>query len=228
MSDIIYNPEEAGKQVISKNGKLVLRRKYHMTEEEKTATRTSWLLDVRKVDKRIRKKSGRLFFNPYRKGIYYYQIQSLFLLGGNQWHSLSDVLKKIEAIMSAIPAKGPGFFNAWEKYKGKSERDHAVKCKDHIGRIQENFIFFQRLGERHPYAYKLMQVGAAIDMKRVSKRGISNGIFFYRLSTYSNTAKAFPIRNYKRFKFLKHRNKYVSNKFIGTIITSDDVIKQGI
>jgi len=230
MSSIVYNQEDVGKQVISKYGKLVTRRKYHMTKEEETLAKSKWLEEVKDVKKSIRKKAGKRFFNPYRKGIYYYQLQALFLLGANQWHSLPDILTKMEKIMSTVPVKlkGGEITNAWLRFRGKSERDNAVRCKSYMGRIQENFIFFQRLGQRHPYGYKLKQVGAAVDMRRVSKRGMPNGVFFYRLHTYSSTKKAFPIRDYKRFKFVRHERKHISNRFIGTIITRHETIKLGM
>lgn len=228
MSSIVYNPDDVGKQVLSKYGRIVTRRKYHLTKEEKILARNRWLRDIKDVSKSVRKKVGRLFFNPYRKGIYYYQLQALFLLGANQWHSLFNILTKMEEIMSIVPVrlKGGEFSNAWDRFRGKSERDNAVRCKSHIGRIQENFIFFQRLGKKHPYGYKLKQVSAAVDMRRVSRRGMPNGAFYYRLSTYPSTKKAFPIRDYKRFKFIRHERKYISHKFIGTIITKNQVIKQ--
>lgn len=228
MSSIVYVPDDVGKQFFNKHGKIVTRRKYHLTKEEKISVKARWLKDIKDVDKSIREKAGRLFFNPYRKGIYYYQLQALFLLGANQWHSLFNILTKIEEIMSVVPVrlKGGKFSNAWVSFRGKSERDNAVRCKSHIGRIQENFIFFQRLGEKHPYGYKLKQVNAAVDMRRVSKRGMPNGAFYYRLSTYSSPKKAFPIRDYKRFKFLRHERKYISHKFIGIIVTKNKVIKQ--
>lgn len=227
MSLISYSPDDVGKHIINKRGKIIKIRKYHMIEEEMKKTRRKWLLDVKEVDRRIRKKAGRLFFNPYRRGIYYYQIQALFLLGANQWHGLSNILKKIEDIMSTVPERGI-FSNAWEKFKGKSERDNALRCKDYIGRIQENFILLQRLTGRHPYGYKLKQVCVAIDTKRVSKRGMPNGIYYYRLSTYYSTKKALPLRDYKKFKFPRHEKKYISSRFIGTVITKNKIIKKGV
>ena len=230
MSSIVYDPDDVGKQIISKFGTIVTRRKYHMTDDEKALAKSRWLKEVKEVHKSTRKKAGKLFFNPYRKGIYYYQLQSLFLLGANQWHSFPDILQKMEKIMSAIPVrlKSGEMSNAWLRFRGKSERDNAIRCKSYMGRIQENFVFFQRLGQRHPYRYKLKKVGAAVDMKRISRRGMPSGIYFYRLHTYPSTKRAFPIRDYRRFKFVRHERKHISSRFIGTIITKHETIKLGI
>jgi hypothetical protein len=92
----------------------------------------------------------------------------------------------------------------------------------------ENFIFFQRLTQLHPYGYKLHQVGAAIDIKRVSRLGIENGVYYYRLSTYDKVEDAYPMRDYKKFDMPKHERKYVSRKFIGTVVTRDGTVVQGV
>ena len=212
MIEIMYNPDEVGEIITDKNGKILRIRKYHLTPEEMVRNRKKWEKEVENVDKRTKKKAHKLFFNPYRKGIYYYQIQVLYLLGANSWHSLAQVVKKLELYMSNIPLKEPTplMKNVWDKFRGKAQRSDALRCKDFVGRIQENFIFFQRLTRRHPYGYKLRQVGAAIDIKRVSKDGMPNGLFYYRLYTYSNTEKALPQRDLRDLKFTRHERKYVS------------------
>ncbi len=228
MIEIMYSPEDVGKEVINSHGKLSKIRKYHMTEKEKEVARNKWLKITSTIDKRIVKRAGEYFYNPYRKGVYYYQIYSMFLLGANKWHSLSDIVKKMEYIMSQVSIKKEGIImTPWERFRGKSSRDSAMRCKDFIGRIQENMVFFQRLNKLHPTGYKLMQVYCAVDMKRINKRGFPSGCYFYRLSTYDNIKKALPIRDFSGFKFPKHERKYVSYKFIGTIITKDMVIVEG-
>jgi hypothetical protein len=232
MVEIIYNPRDVGTEVLNNRKRMVKIRKYHMDKEEKVLAREKWLDEISLLPsplrKRLQGRTGKYFFNPYRKGIYYYQIQTLWLLGANQWHSFSVILDKLRTYMSEIPSKDPRFDNVWDKFRGKSSRHQAFKCKDYAGRIQENFLFFQRLARLHPYGYKLRQVKAAIDYKRVSKRGISNGVYFYRLSTYDSVRDAWPIRDYKRYTFPKHERKYVSYKFLGTIITKDKRIVQGV
>lgn len=226
MVEIMYNPNDVGREVVNNRGKTTKIRKYHMTDREKELARNKWEKEISKVDKEIKAKAGDHFFNPYRRGVYYYQIYSMFLLGANQWHSLNDIVSKMEEIMSNIEVKRDKvILTAWEQFRGKSSRSEAVRCKDFIGRIQENMVFFQRLNKLHPTGYKLMQVYSAVDMKRVSAKGFSNGFYYYRLSTYDSMEKALPIRDFSKFNFPRHEKKYINYKFIGTIITHDRVIE---
>ncbi len=224
MNEIMYNPEEVGKEVMNSHGRRSKIRKYHMTIEDIDRTRKKWLSDIDNIDKRVVKRAGDKFFNPYRKGIYYYQIQAMFLLGANEWHSLSSIVNRMEKVMSPIMVKRDGILiNTWDKFRGKRSRKDAIKCKDHIGRIQENMVFFQRLSRFHPYGYKLRQVCSAVDIKRVSRSGFPNGCYYYRLSTYDSVEKSLPIRDYSKFEFPLHESKYISSKFIGTIISKGEL-----
>lgn len=229
MLEMIYDPKYVGKSISNKKGKSSIIRKYHLTEYELKICRERWLEDIY-TKHEFMSKSGKHFFNPYRRGIYYYQVQSLFMLGANQWHSLSDIIAKLEEYMSGIvlkktSSKRYGCNTAWDQFKGKKSRESSVMSKDYIGRVQENFVMLQRLSCFHPYGYKLHQVFAAIDIKRETKEGLENGEFSYRLSTYPKMLDAFPIKDYSSYKFTSHEYKYVSNKFIGTIITMDKMIK---
>lgn len=225
MIKIIYDPKDIGKAVINNRGKMTKIRKYHMTDREMDLTRNKWLIETAKVNKSKKNKAGEYFFNPYRKGVYYYQIYSMYLLGANKWHALSDIIAKMEEIMSSQVINREGIrMSAWERFRGKSQRASSSRCKDYIGRVQENMVFFQRLNKLHPTGYKLMQVRSAVDMKRINKRGFPSGCYFYRLSTYSKIEKALPIRDFSKFTFPRHERKYVSYKFVGTIITPEKVI----
>jgi len=233
MCKIIYNPDNVKTEIVNKRGKIKTLRKFHMTPEEMIRNRKKWLVDVKSVDKDIRSKSHRHFFNPYRRGIYYYQIQTLYLLGANEWHSFPDILSKLESYTSDIPLsvaaiKKYGYKNAWDKFKGKSKRECGVRCRDYMGRIMENFELCQRLSMSNPYGYKLHQVCSAIDVKRVDMKGFAQGAYFYRLSTYNSMKKALPIKDFSGFTFPSHEGRYLSYKFIGTIISKDKVIKNGV
>jgi hypothetical protein len=232
MQDIVYNPLEVGKEFLNKKGKLIKIRKYHLTDEEAIRSKENWRKEIKSVDKEIKDKAGNSFFNPYRQGIYYYQVQTLFLLGANEWHSLSDIVDRLEIYTSQIKlrpsvVKSKGYHSAWDKFRGKTSRSWAVTSKDYIGRIQENFIMLQRLSTRHPYGYKLHQVHSALDIKRMSKTGFSQGVYFYRLSTYPTQAESLPIKDFSGFVFPLHQGKYVTNRFIGTIVTKDETIVSG-
>ncbi len=152
----------------------------------------------------------------------------MFLLGANEWHSLSSIISRMKHIMSQVLIKKEGVhMTAWERFRGKSSRLAATRCKDFMGRIQENMVFFQRLNRFHPTGYKLRQVCSAVDMKRVTKKGFPTGCYFYRLSTYDDIELALPIRDYQEFDFPMHERRYISYKFIGTVITRDKVVTKG-
>ena len=229
MSKIIYTPNDVGKEVINSHGKLTKIRKYHMTDKEQDFARSKWKKEIIHINKSIVEQAGPIFFNPYRKGVYYYQIYAMFLLGANIWNPLSEIVDKMEEIMSLRTIKIEGLSKtAWERFRGKGNREAATRCKDYIGRIQENMVFFQRLNKLHPTGYKLMQVCCAVDMKRIDKSGFSNGCFFYKLHTYSSMEESLPIRDYRDFKFPRHERKYVNSKFIGKIYTKDKIISEGV
>jgi hypothetical protein len=229
MIEIMYDPSNVGSQICNSKGKITICRKYHMTKEEMKINKKIWDRDIKDVPKFIVKKAGKYFFNPYRKGIYYYQIKSLFLLGSNEWHSLDVILNKIEEIMSSIKIIDNNVItNVWNKFKGKISQTNAYKTKDYIGRIQENMVFFQRLTKSHPYGYKLRQVYSAVDIKRISVEGFSQGKYYYRLSTYNNAMESLPIRDFSEFVFKQHKNRYINPRFIGTIKTKDITMKQGV
>jgi hypothetical protein len=228
MEDMLYRKEDYGKEVVNNRGKKVKIRKYFMDDSEFKKYRDRWQEDLVGVDESIISKAGSNFFNPYRKGIYYYQIQSLFLLGCNEWHSLSDVVLKLSSLMSREKVVMKELtMTAWDLFKNRSYHLDPVHRKDYLGKIQENMVFFQRLSQLHPYGYKLRQVFSAVDIKRVTKKGFNNGLYFYRLSTYNNIEDSIPIKDFSEFKFPRHENKYVNYKFLGKIITRDKEINKG-
>jgi len=229
MNEIMYRPEDCGKEIINSRGKKVKIRKYHMTEIEMIKTRKRWEEDIKDVSQETINKAGALFFNPYRKGIYYYQIKSLFLLGSNEWHNLNSIMKKLSKIMSSVViVRNNVEITMWEVFRNRSYQLNAHRSKDFLGKVQENMVFFQRLSMLHPSGYKLRQVCSAVDIKRTAKKGFINGLYFYRLSTYSDIDKAFPTRDYTEYIFPKHERKYVNYKFIGRTITRDKEIFRGI
>ena len=228
MIEIMYKPEDVGKKVINSRGKLSTIRKYHMTDKDIVRVKKRWLKEISNEDPKLKELAGERFFNPYRKGIYHAQIQALYLLGCNQWHSLNTIIDKIKDYMFSIPIKGDLVDNRWEQFKYKSSREQAIRYKDYIGRIQENMIMFQRLSRLHPTGYKLRQVYSALDIKRRSMNGFSQGCYYYRLSTYDSLDQSFPIRDYREYDFPTHESKYITSKFIGKIITKNGIIFEGV
>lgn len=231
--EMIYDPERAGKFYQNNRGNQSKQRKYHLTSEEIQTLKERHIEDTKEVSEEIKKKAGKFFFNPYRKGIYWAQLQALYLLGSNEWHELKEILEKTQELSSTMPAllktlDGLVSTNQWDRFRRKTPKSMDIsRSKDVTGRIQENFVFMQRLTCHHPSGYKLRQACAAIDLKKVSKEGFSNGLIYYRLSTYSTELEALPIRNFQEYDFSEKERKYYTYRFIGTIITKDSVYKNG-
>jgi hypothetical protein len=205
MSNFDYDPEDVGKSVVNSRGRIVVVRKYHLTEKEEKRAKEKFKIAIQNVPQSTKDKSGTKFFNPYRaRGIYYAQIQTLYLLGANEWYSYNEVRAKMQEFASSVEiVRRDGFFtrktNVWAEFERKTAKPNTVTSKDIFGRIHENMTFFQRLAKLHPYGYKLKQACAAVDIKRVSREGFPNGVFFYRLSTYKSPKKAIPIKDVSEF-----------------------------
>jgi hypothetical protein len=232
-AEIMYRPEHAGTQVTSKRGNVVKIRKYHMTDVEMQECRDQWLEEIKDVPNALRSLAHSHFFNPFRKGVYYAQVQALYLLGANQWHELSIIVPKVQELMEQREKvyRGPdgsiSTGNTWNKYREKTPKSDSIRSKDILGKIQENFIFMQRLTGLHPCGYKVRQVCASIDFKRIQDPNLPSGKWFYRLSTYKTMEESYPVRDYTEFN-LEESGRHVTHKFIGKVVTMEKVINQGI
>lgn len=202
----MYRPTDAGKEITSSRGNVVTIRKYHMTPEEMVSQRKEWEETIKDVPEAVKNLAHPQFFNPYRRGVYFGQVQAMYLLGANQWHELSVIIEKTREILQKIPVyhknKITGeshISNVWDRFASKTPKEGTQRNRDIIGRMQENMIFCQRLTCLHPSGYKLKQVCAAVDVKKVRKEGIPNGVYLYRLSTYDSEEKALPIRDFGDF-----------------------------
>ena len=216
--EIVYKPENVGKTIINARGKVEVQRKYHMTDEEMETTKKIFEERTKDVPKEIKDKAGSYFFNPYRyRGVYYAQLQALYLLGANEWHTYQGVREKMEEFASTVELvkrKNKYVYrtNVWDEFQKKVAKPEAITSKDIFGRINENMVFFQRLSKNHPSGYKLYQVKSTVDIKRTSKEGFPNGIFHYRLSTYDKQEDAFPIRNNDNYVFKKKKGRKFGSK----------------
>jgi hypothetical protein len=215
---IDYKPENVGKKIISSRGNSTTQRKYHMTDKEIEEIKKKFKKNTIDVSQEIKDKAGPYFFNPYRyRGVYYSQLQALYLLGANEWHTYQEVRKKMEEFASTVIFKKRRNrhvydTNVWKEFQRKTAKIDSVTSKDIFGRINENMIFFQRLTKHHPSGYKLYQVKSAVDIKKVSKEGFSNGIFYYRLSTYDKQEDAFPIKDNSNYFINKKRGRKKGSK----------------
>ena len=169
-------------EIINRRGNTVSPRKYHMTDNQLYKGRERWLLTLEGVSPDIRSMASDIFFNPYRaNGAYYGGVQSLYLLGSNEWHNYSEVIKMMQSDMSTRKS-ATNKHNSWDKFSARSAREGAISTKDLLGRIVQNFRTVQRLGGVHPYGYKLKQLNSTVDIRR-----LADGIWCFRLNTNSVT-----------------------------------------
>ncbi len=196
---------------------LPKERRYRL-QSDASYLREKWLknIELEGVGEDITSQVHSSFFNPYRKGFYYYQIHSLFLLGGNKWHCLPSITSRIREHLESI-----GLSSEWHSFVGKATRLGSRVSKDYVGRIKDNFVILQRLSSSHPYGYKLHQVGASIDIKRVDRLGFNEGEFFYRLSSYEDCTSAFPLRDFSDYTFRGNESIYLDKRFVGTVLYKD-------
>lgn len=176
-ADIKIQENEGGGNCSEKK----ILRKYHVTDEQKAKLEAEALA------------TGRECVNPYRNGLYWASIESLILLGTNKYHDIRVVRDKMCEIMSKISkTKRVGGVkidtNAWDDFYNKSSRSNAVKPKDGLGRIEQNFRVLQRLPrvnkkEKNPYGLKLAQFGLCIDIKYILDEETNFPISTYRLNT---------------------------------------------
>ena len=127
IKEFVERPIKNREMVITKRGKYIVPRKYHLTEEE---------LSKIKKDKQLTNEiGGDVFVNPYVKmGCYHASIESLRILGPNQWHSFVNVRDKMQEIMSATPNnKG---ITSWEIF----EKCQSETSKDVNGKIMYNMV----------------------------------------------------------------------------------------
>ena len=166
IKEFVERPIKNREMVITKRGKYIVPRKYHLTEEE---------LSKIKKDKQLTNEiGGDVFVNPYVKmGCYHASIESLRILGPNQWHSFVNVRDKMQEIMSS--SKNNKGITSWEVFEGRSSE--GIEDIDTSGKIIYNMVVLQRLTGNHPYGEKLRQMKACIDIKE------EEGIFYYRLNT---------------------------------------------
>jgi hypothetical protein len=199
--------------ILNRRRNVVMPRKYHMTDDQVKKFRAAFKERTKEVSKDIKKKAGTKFFNPFRvAGIYSSCVQSLYLLGCNEWHEYSDVYTKISEVMKNIfDAKKR---SSWSKFIGRAPRQiegrDSVTAKDDEGRIKQNMRVLQRLGGVHPYGYKLAQCFACVDIKREK-----DGRCYYRLNTTfksEDVVNPFYDCQYKPVKKKVKRNVIISSE----------------
>ena len=151
-------------------------------------------------------------------GAFYGAIQSLYLLGCNEWHSFGAVRSKMQEDMSTRTSP-TNKKNSWEKFAGKSAREGAASTKDLMGRIVQNFRTLQRLGGVHPYGWKLKQLLTTVDIRRKA-----DGIWEFRLDTsWTDIESIKPFYDVTAYAGGLKKGPKARAAVEGKVITSDEV-----
>jgi hypothetical protein len=227
MADVVKNYSDIEKgvekclgereEIFNRRGSLVVPRKYHMTSDQIDKASKRWLSSIVDVSTDTRLKASAHFFNPYRpNGSYYGSIQALYLLGSNEWHAFGKVRGKMQEDMSTRKS-ATNRQNSWEKFAYRGAREGAASTKDLMGRIVQNFRTLQRLGGINPYAYKLKQLLATVDIRREA-----DGVWHFRLNTsWTSMDLVKPFYDITAFSGVKKGPK--GRKVEGKVITSEEV-----
>jgi hypothetical protein len=86
-----------------------------------------------------------------------------------------------------------------------------------MGRIVQNFRTLQRLGGINPYAYKLKQLLATVDVRREA-----DGIWYFRLNTsWTSIESVAPFYDISAYNGVKKGLK--GRKVEGKVVTSGEV-----
>ena len=104
------------------------------------------------------------FISPYGTNrVYTFMINAIVSLGENKAHLMSDVYKKFIELASNEETRDDSGNTLWERFSEKEVRNTDTG-RDPMGKFVQNLEVLQRLGGDHPYAFKLAQVGACIDI----------------------------------------------------------------
>jgi hypothetical protein len=134
-----------------RNGERKIPRRYHLQAEEIVTLR-----------QQIADKGQ--FISPYGAGrIYSFIIDSLIALGAGKAHDFQTVYDKFKELASADKTRGKEGMTLWERFSSKEARNLDTG-RDPMGKFMQNLEVLQRLGGDHPYAFKLDQMGACIDI----------------------------------------------------------------
>ena len=100
---------------VNSRGENVIIRRHHLTEDKMEKTKKRYKEFIKSVSQEIKEKAGSIFFNPYRQsGVYFGCVQSLFMLGANEWFSYKRVEEMMEKVMTDMLPDKKGM-KPWEK-----------------------------------------------------------------------------------------------------------------
>lgn len=202
--------------ITNRRGNVVTPRKYHMADDQVDKAQSRWLERVEGVSGSIKDKASDMFFNPYREnGSFYGAVQSLYLLGSNEWHKFGAVREMMEKDMGTRKSASNNR-TSWEKFAYRPAKEGAASTKDLMGRIVQNFRTLQRLGGVHPYGWKLKELLTTVDILRHS-----DGIWQFRLNTsWTDISSIKPFYDVSAYNSgMKKGPK--GKEVVGKVMTSD-------
>ena len=219
----VEKPNNLRNKIINRRGNMVEVRKYHMTESQMEKLRERFSKSIKDVDDFCVNRAGRHWFNPYRQlGIFNGCVQSLFLLGANEWYSFNEVLKTLEKYMKTLIDKDGR--DSWSKFKDKNPREKAYCTRDYIGRIQHNMTQLQKISGLHCFGYKLRQLCSCIDIKRDKE-----GIFYYRLNTqFESEDQVNPIYDTSQYEKMEKRGRPSKKRLLDNVEIRKDIKKEDV
>lgn len=139
------------KCAVGRRGKQKIPRRYHLMGDELIALKNE-----------IQEK-GR-FVSPYGAGrLYTFIIESLVALGTGKAHPIGSVYSKFKELASDKSTKKEDGSTLWDRYSKKEPRNPKT-ARGPLAKFIQNIEVMQRLGGSHPYAFKLAQLGACIDI----------------------------------------------------------------
>lgn len=166
------------KLAIGRGGRQTIARKYHLTDDEVTAFKAELT-------------AGDALPNPNNKGVQRYAIEALKGLGLNRNHSWTRFTEKFKELASAVETKNKAGKTFWQVFKAKEPRNPATGL-NWEGRLEQTLEVMQRLGGKHPYGRKLIDIG----QKVLGTNGVtidivygSTGEMMVHLNTNSDTPR---------------------------------------
>jgi hypothetical protein len=197
--------------IVGRNGKARCVRRHHLPFHIQTQFLQKMIAENR-------------FFSPYKEYTSYWGITtSLALLGENEYHHPSKVLKKLSEIMSNDESRDETGKTAWDKFRNRKSR--SSEGLDYVGRVLQNCNVLQRLGGDDPYGLKLVQLGACIDIKNGE-----NDIPLLRLRTgVPKGEDVIPYNDTKKRKCAKTVDSMPSQiSFLDTDFADEDQVSEDV
>ena len=186
-----------------RGGERKVPRRYHLMADEIVLLRKNM------------EEAGR-FISPYGPGrLYSFIIDSLVSLGVGDSHAFIDVYSKFIELASHENTRDNQGRTLWERFSSKISRNTETgRCT--MGKFMQNIEVLQRLGGDHPYAFKLSQLGACIDIFIDANRQV-------RIQLRTGIPDGEPVRPVNTNRKRKY-TKTLDSVLAGTVIPDNRIV----